>query len=80
MGRRRFRRRFRRRSGPADAAPAAATEATSAAAAAAGLVDLGGGVAKRRADLVDLDLDHGALALAGLERTLLGAGPARSPW
>src|SRR5581483_6240527 len=47
-------------------------EATTAAAAAAGLVDLGGRVAKRWADLVDLDLDHGAfLALAGLERALL---------
>ena len=46
--------------------------ATASAAAAAGLVDLGGGVAKRWADIIDLDLDNGALlAFARLEGTLL---------
>src|ERR1700741_3566181 len=50
----------------------AAAEATASAAAAARLVDLGGGVPKRRPDLVDLDLDDGALlAFAGLEGSLL---------
>src|ERR1700753_2778926 len=54
------------------AGAAAATETTAATAAAAGLVHLGRGVLQARADLVDLELDHGALlALAGLERTLL---------
>ena len=71
--RRRPRRRRRRCSGRRLTGSAAATaEATTAAAAAAGLVDLGGGVLQARADLVDLELDHGALlALTGLERTLL---------
>src|ERR1700679_2894341 len=53
-------------------ASAATTEATTATAAAAGLVHLGRGVLQARPDLVDLELDHGALlALTGLERTLL---------
>src|SRR5690349_7469889 len=49
-----------------------ATAAVAAApAAAADLVHLRGGVAQRRADLVDLQLHDGALlALAGLERPL----------
>src|SRR4051794_8679364 len=59
------------------AAPAAAPAAAEAAAsttAARGLGDLRGGVAERRADLVDLHLDHGALlALLGL------VGPAAQP-
>src|SRR4029079_11354771 len=62
---------------------AAATEPATATAAAAGLVDLRGRVAQRRPDLVDLDLDHGALlTLAGFEGALLEpprddhAGPA----
>src|SRR6185312_9202669 len=54
------------------AATATAAEATTAATTAAGLVDLGRGVAQRRPDLVDLELDDGSLlTLAGLERTLL---------
>ena len=54
------------------ASAAATAESAAAAAAAAGLVDLGCGVPQPRADLVDLELDHGALlALTGLERTLL---------
>src|SRR5271156_1465554 len=54
----------------AGASAAATTEATTATAAAAGLVHLGRGVLQARADLIDLELDHGALlALAGLERT-----------
>src|SRR5690606_14395629 len=68
----------RGRSGPprvvggSPAVPAAATTAEAPAAAApADLVDLGRGVAERRADLVDLELDDGALlALARLERPL----------
>src|SRR6202161_2634480 len=56
----------------AGASAAATTEATTATAAAAGLVHLGRGVLQARPDLVDLELDHGALlALTGLERTLL---------
>ena len=65
----------RRRSGPrvvAGGGLAAAARLTAAgvaapAALAAGAVDLGGGELQRRADLVDLDLEDGALlALAGL--------------
>src|SRR5271166_670330 len=51
---------------------AAGAEPAAASATAAGLVDLGGGVTKRRPDLVDLDLEDGALlAFARLEGTLL---------
>src|ERR1700728_1570176 len=56
----------------AGAPAAASTETTPATAAAAGFVHLGRGVLQARADLIDLELDHGALlALTGLERTLL---------
>src|SRR5690606_35603002 len=54
------------------AAEAAALAAAESSALPLGLVDLRGGVAQRRADLVDLDLEDGALlTLAGLVRTLL---------
>src|SRR5688500_18274618 len=57
--------------GGAEAASAAATEAA-ATLTAGGLGDLRGGVAQRGADLVDLQLDDGALlAFLGVERTLL---------
>src|SRR6478609_2827519 len=55
----------------ATAATAAATEAA-ATLTAGGLGDLRGGVAERGADLVDLQLDDGALfAFLGVERALL---------
>src|SRR5215218_11387743 len=45
---------------------------TAAGGAALGAVDLGRGVAQRRADLIDIEFDDGALlTLAGLERALL---------
>src|SRR6476469_3579153 len=54
----------------AGASPTA--EAAASAAAAAGLVHLGGGIPQRGADLVDLDLDNGALlSLPGFEGPLL---------
>src|SRR5690606_10860747 len=54
------------------AAEAAALAAAEPSALQLGLVDLRGGVAQGRADLVDLDLEDGALlTLAGLVRTLL---------
>src|SRR5262249_23849168 len=57
---------------PAATSAAATAEATASAATAAGFVDLGRGVPKRGTDLVDLDLDHGALfAFTRLEGTLL---------
>ena len=64
-----------RRRRPAAALLAAAGTAEAAATAAAlGLVDLGGRVAQRGADLVDLHLDDGALlALLGLVRARLQA-------
>src|SRR5689334_17645020 len=53
---------------------ATATAEVTAAATAADLVDLGRGVAQRRPDLVDLELDDGALlAFLRLERPLLEA-------
>src|SRR3954464_12028986 len=56
---------------PEAAAPTAAAEAA-ATLTARGAGDLGRGVPERGADLVDLQLDHGALlAFLGLERALL---------
>src|ERR1700755_458680 len=64
----------------AAATAAAAESAASAAAAAAALVHLRGRVAQRRADLVDLNLDDGALlALSGLEGTLLESSAENDP-
>src|SRR5690348_12316516 len=56
---------------PATATATAATLSGEVAAGPVGLDDLGGGIAERRADLVDLDLVDGALlALPGLVRPL----------
>src|SRR5258708_10997783 len=56
----------------AGAPAAASTEAATASAAAAGFDHPRRGVLQARADLIDLELDHGALLpLTGLERTLL---------
>src|SRR5690242_8537217 len=64
----------RRAAATAVAAATAAAEVTTAAATAADLVDLGRGVAQRGPDLVDLELDDGALlAFLRLERPLLEA-------
>src|SRR5829696_6646241 len=58
--------------GAAEAAATAATEAAAATLTAGGLGDLRGGVAQRGADLVDLQLDDGALlAFLRVERALL---------
>src|SRR3954447_24711809 len=58
--------------GGAEAASAAAATEAAAALTAGGLGDLRGGVAQRGADLVDLQLDDGALlAFLGVERALL---------
>src|SRR4051812_1456748 len=58
--------------GGAEAASAAATGEAAATFTARGLGDLRGGVAQRGADLVDLQLDDGALlAFLGVERALL---------
>jgi len=60
--------------------PPPTAESTATAAAAARLVHLGGRVAQRRADLVDLELDDGALlALTRLVGTLLEPALGRSP-